>query len=293
MKHHIALVAISLALLSWVNLTTPVQASDSIPNHSFEDFDETTWQCDAKCTAGNAFDYQVYTNDLTRQPPDGIWYLYIFHEAGLYQNVTVPSDVDTLTFGYYNTEDDTGDAVYDGVFTITITDVATSEIYAQETFSDQADNWGEGSIAIPAAAQGQTVQLYVSNVSGFNRIDNFAFAASTDSFSTVKVRVFSSKNKAVKDATVYVKVNKEKVSLLNLKTNATVTKLITNKKGRAASFIILQALTANDSVKLCVKKNKVKECAAIAPAAGIETAYDFAFESTKVKANNRGEKLFP
>ncbi|MBI2415623.1 MAG: hypothetical protein HYV33_03115 [Candidatus Kerfeldbacteria bacterium] len=266
---------------------TPALASAAIPNHSFEDFDDTTWQCDEKCTAGNAFDYQVYTSDKTRQPPDGIRYLYIFHEAGLYQNVTVPSAVDTLSFGYYNTEDDTGDEVYDGVFTITLTDVDSGEVYAQQTFSDQADNWEDGSIGVPVTAQGKTVKLYISNVTGFNRIDNFVFAAATDSFATVKVRALSAKNKPVNDAKVYIKVNKEKVDLLNLKTNATVTKVTTNTKGRASSFIILQTLTDNDTVKLCVKKKTIEECTKIAPAAGVETSLDFSFSNKTVKALKR------
>lgn len=266
-----------------LGLSLPALASDAIPNHSFEEFVDTAWQCDDKCTNGDVSAYQVYTDDLTKQPPDGIWYLYIFHEAGIYQTVTVPSDVDTLTFGYYNTEDDTGDEVYDGVFTITLTDTVTGEIYAQETFSDQATNWGDGSIALPEAALGQTVQLYVSSVSGFNRIDNFVFAASTDSFATVKVRALSAKNKPVNDAKVYVKVNKTKVSLLNLKTNATVTKLTTNQKGRTAKFIILQELADDDTVKLCVKKKTIEECTQITPEAGVETVYDFTFDNKNVK----------
>ncbi len=284
MKKRSSLFALGLALLLGVHAVLPAHASDSIPNHSFEEFTDTAWQCDDQCTNGDVSGYQVYTNDLTKQPPVGIWYLYIFHEAGIYQTVTVPSAVDTLTFGYYNSEDDTGDAVYDGVFTVTVTDIVTSEVYAQETFSDQADNWGEGSIDIPAAAQGQAVQLYISNVTGFNRIDNFAFAAATDSFATLKVRALSSKNKPVNDAKVYVKVNKINVSLLNLKTNATVTRVTTNKKGRAPSFIILQALADDDTVKLCVKKKTIEECTKITPAAGVETEYDFSFDHKKVSS---------
>lgn len=275
MNNNVFIKVFILALGIALSAPHAARASGSIPNHSFEDFDDTTWQCDDQCTAGNAFAYYVSTTDKDKQPPDGDRYLYIFHEAGLYQNVTVPSNIDSLTFGYYNTEDDTGDAVYDGVFTITLTDVATGEMYTQETYSDQSDNWKDGSLAVPAAAQGQTVELHVSNVSGFNRIDNFVFAASTDTFATVQVRVLNAQAKPVQRATISIKHNGENISLLNLKTNKTVQAVTTNKKGRTPSFIILQELAEGESVKLCVKKNKVKDCVAVTPAAGVETAYDF------------------
>lgn len=259
-------------------------ASAAIPNHSFEKFDETTWQCDEKCTAGNAFDYQVSTSDLTHQPSDGIRYLYIFHEAGLYQNVSLPSDARSLTFGYYNTEDDTGDAVYDGVFTITLTDVDSGEVYAQETFSDQADNWGEALINLPASAQGKTAQLYITNVSGISRIDNFVFSDKTvsDLYPTVRLTVFSAKLKAIKGAKIFIKSGGEKIDLIYLTSNEVVKSVATNKKGRTPKFIITKQLAKDETVKLCVKKGAVQECLDVAPAAGVETNYDFAFENKKV-----------
>lgn len=259
-------------------------ASAAIPNHSFEKFDETTWQCDEKCTAGNAFDYQATTSDLNHQPPDGIRYLYIFHEVGLYQNVSVPSDARSLTFGYYNTEDDTGTAVYNGAFTITLTDVDNGEMYVEETFSDQADNWEDALINLPASAQGKTAQLYITNISGFNRIDNFVFSDETisDLYPTIRVRVLSAKLKKVKSAKVFIKSGGEKVDLINLTSNEIVKSVTTNKTGRTPKFIITKQLTEDETVKLCVKKNSIQECTAVAPAAGVETSYDFAFASKKV-----------
>lgn len=266
-------------------LSVPVFASANIPNHSFEDLDnEGAWECDSKCTAGDATMYFVFTNDLEKQPPDGIWYLYIFHEAGMYENVSIPSDTRTLTFGYYNTEDDTGDEIFDGVFTVTLTDVDTGEIYAQQTFSDQADNWENGVIDIPAAAQGKTAQLYVSNISGFNRIDDFEFTNRNASYAAAKVKVLSSTDKAVKDAKVYIKKNGSRVSLFNLNTNEIVKSVSTNKKGRAPHFEILRNLADGAKVQLCVKKNAIEECVKIQPEVGAETSYEFSFDNKKVTA---------
>ncbi len=274
-----------LSVFALAGVSLPVFASANIPNHSFENLEnEGAWECDSKCTAGDATMYFVFTSDEEKQPPDGIWYLYIFHEAGMYENVSIPSDTRTLTFGYYNTEDDTGDEVYDGVFTLTLTDVDTGEVYVQETFADQADNWASGFVNIPTAAQGKTAQLYISNVTGFNRIDDFEFTNRNQSYAAAKVRVLSSTDKAVKDAKVYIKKNGNKVSLFNLKTNEVVKSVSTNNKGRAPHFEILRNLADGAGVKLCAKKNSVEECVSIQPEVGAETSYDFSFESKKVTA---------
>lgn len=47
--------------------------------------------------------------------------------------------------------------------------------------------------------------------------------------------------------------------------------------------IILQELSDDDKVKLCVKKKTIEECSNITPAAGVETVYDFAFENKTVR----------
>lgn len=272
-------------IFGFASLMLPALASGNIPNHSFEDLDnEDAWVCDSNCTNGDAIAYFVFTSDLERQPPDGIWYLYIFHEAGLYEDVSIPADTRTLTFGYYNTEDDTGDEIYDGIFTLSLIDTVTQEVYVQETFSDQADNWGNGVIEIPAAAQGKTAQLYISNVTGFNRIDDFAFTNRNQNYAAAKVRVLSSKDKAVEDAKVYIKKNGNKVSLFNLKTNEIVKSVTTNSKGRAPHFEILRNLAEGASVQLCAKKNSIEECVKIQPEVGAETSYDFSFESKKITA---------
>lgn len=291
MKHVMFRITSSIAVLSLLVPVLPAHAVSDLPNGSFEEYDDT-WHCDDKCTAGNEYVYMVYTTDANNLPPDGIWYLYIFREAGLYQNLIVPTDAVSLSFYYYNTQDVSEVMNNDGVFTISLTDINTAEVYAQQTFSDQGTTWQAAAIDIPVAAQGQEAQLYISNGGGFTRLDYLQFIAASDlveeepveepSYPTVKLQVFNSKNKTVKDAQVFIKKNGARLPLLNLKTNKSVTSLTTNKKGKTAKFIIVEELEEGETVKLCVKKKKVKECAAIAPEGNVVTDYEFAFTSKKV-----------
>lgn len=291
MKHLTFRMIRLLALILFLSPLSPARAVSDVLNGSFEEYDDT-WHCDDQCTAGNEYVYMVYTTDEDNLPPDGIYYLYIFREAGLYQNLVVPSDAENLSFYYYNVADESEVMSNDGIFTISLTDINTSEVYAQQTFSDQGTTWQAASIDIPEASRGQEVQLYISNAGGFSRIDYLQFILTEDladdpdesTYPTVKLHVLSSKNKPVEDAEVFIKKDGEKLPLLNLKTNKSVTSMMTNKKGKTSKFIIVQELEEGEKVNLCIKKKKVKECAKVAPEAGVVTSYDFAFSSKKITA---------
>lgn len=259
----------------------PVSAAELLPDGSFENFDDT-WACDLNC--GNATDYII----LSENAVEGIWYAYLFHEAGIYQNLTIPADAATLHLWFDNQPDEAVPEA--GAFTVSLTDVATGEVYVTETFATASDTWIEGTLTIPTSAQGQTVQLLLSNATGFNRIDFLEFQTTADAitelqetYATVKLRVLSAQDQAVKGAKVFVKYNGERVDLLNLTTGNAALKVKTNAKGLTPQFIITETLAEGDSFKICARKKHVTECAAIQPETGVATSYDFSFTNKKVK----------
>lgn len=282
MRYIYSLGLMSMVVVLGLNTVSPAQAKEQLPDGSFEDLD-STWQCTDNCTL-NIFDYFLASANAV----EGIWYAYIFHDAEIYQDFSIPSDTSSISFWFDNQSDD--EVPEEGSFSLTLIDSTTGETYATEIFDEQADDWIEGSFTIPAAARGQNVRFTVSNLGGFNRLDFFEFMTADDelnklieSFATVRLRVFSAKGKAVKDAVIYIKQNGQKLDLINLKTGETVRKVTSNKKGRTPKFLISQNLDEGESVKVCVKKNKVTECAAISPSTGVQTDYQFTFESNKVK----------
>ena len=220
-KLFVYLVTCCLAL----GISIESQATEEVPNGSFEEIDEV-WECDDNCI--NPVTFYIVPGTAAK----GSYYAYIFHEAGLYQDLTIPNDVSSLSFQYDNQDD--GDET--GSFTVSLTDTTTNEVYVSETFAEQSDSWITGSLDIPSSAVGQTVRLLLSNVTGFNRIDALEFTTVT-----------------------------------------------TSKKGRAPKFTILRDLSDGKSVQLCVKKKSIRECTAITPTSGAETAYEFSFSNTQVK----------
>lgn len=269
-----------------LSTTTLTLAVDEVPDGSFENFDNT-WLCDDNCTLSDVY-YITYGPESAYA---GWYYAYIFHEAGLYQDLTVPSDATILRFQYQNSPED--EVSPDASFTVSLSDPASGDIYAAEIFTEQSDVWLEGSMAVPAAARGQSVRLALSNDTGFNSIDAMEFVSAADieeellaSYATVKLRVLSANATPVKNAKVFIKSNGKRVNLINLNTDNTVKKVTTNKKGKTPKFIIAKAVDDNKKVKLCVRKLKITECTNISPAAGAVTKYDFTFDSLKIQANN-------
>lgn len=145
--------------------------------------------------------------------------------------------------------------------------------------------------------------LSVTNASGYNRIDQFVFV-STESedveedevdaedggdevdeslYATIRLRIFSVKNKPVEKAVVFIRQKGKKLSLINLSTNKTVKKLTSNKKGRIPKFLITKELSEGEAVTLCVRKKKVKECADFSPETDVVTTLEFTFENKTVK----------
>lgn len=280
--------AIVTAMLLTLGLliSTPVWASELLQNGSFEIIDDNSWDCDDNCTGRDYIYYVVAGGDIAF---DGVNYLYLFHEAGIYQDVIIPNDAVALSLWYDNQPDD--EVPEDGSFTVSLLDPTTSEVYTSETFSEPADDiWLNASVAIPSSLQGQTVRVSLSNDTGFNRIDYTEFTTEADAieelqqnYATVKLHVLSAIGKAVKDAKVFVKKSSNKLDLIDLTTTATVKHVTTNKKGRTHQFMIARELSEGDTLKLCVKKKTVTECANISPETGVSTSFDFSFESKKVK----------
>lgn len=267
---------VSVTLIISLLFALPTQAIDDVADGSFEDFDDT-WQCDENCI-GPFTDYVVFSSYAV----EGVAYAYIFHDAGIYQDLVIPTNTAGISFWYDNQPDDL--IPEEGSFIVSLIDIDTSEIYAQETFAEQSDIWIEGSITVPDSAIGKNVRLQFSNTAGFNRIDALEFSTTPESlYASARAKVFSSIHKKVKHAEVFIKYNGDRVSLLNLKTNKTVQKVKTNKKGKSPKFMILKELGDSATVKLCVKKMKITECSKISPTTGAVTAYEFTFENTNVK----------
>lgn len=282
MKNAYSLGLLSMVVVLGLSTVSPAHARTQLSDGSFEDLDNT-WQCTDNCTL-NIFDYFLASANAV----DGVWYAYIFHDAEIYQDFSLSSDTSSISFWFDNQPDD--EVPEDGSFSLTLTDTVTGETYVTKTFNEQSDGWIEGSINVPAAAQGQSVRLTISNLSGFNRLDLFEFLTADDelnelieSRATIRLRVFSATGKAINDAVVYIKQNGERLDLINLKTSESVRKVTSNKKGRTPKFLINEVLDEGESVKVCVKKNKITECATISPSTGVQTDYEFTFESKKVK----------
>lgn len=270
----------TLLLMSFTMIlrTTPAYGTEEVPDGSFENFDDT-WECDANCLLP-VNDYFI----LSSEAVEGIAYAYIFHEAGIYQDLTIPSDATNLALWYDNQNDD----AEEGSFTISLHNIDTNEVYTQQLFDEQSDIWINRSMDIPAELQGQTVRLHIVNITGYNRIDLLQFRNRRDEieeedYATVKLRVFSHTNKPVKNAKMFIKQSGKRLSLFNENTEETVKSLQSNAKGRMPKFTILQEIAEGDSVKLCVKKKTVTECAAMSPEANATTSYDFTFTNRKVK----------
>lgn len=270
------LLYVSLLFSFSLAVLLPARAITDLTDGSFEDFDDT-WQCDENCI-GPVTDYIVFSSYAV----EGVAYAYIFHDAGIYQDFVVPTNTAGISFWYDNQPDDL--VPEEGSFTVSLIDIDTSEVYTQETFAEQSDIWIEGTINIPDRSVGKAVRLQFSNTAGFNRIDALEFSATPESlYASANAKVFSSSHKKVKHAEVFIKYNGNRVSLLNLKTNNTVQKVKTNKKGKSPKFMILKELGDSATVKLCVKKMTITECSKISPATGAVTTYEFTFENTNVK----------
>jgi hypothetical protein len=264
------------------SVAKPSWAAELLPDGSFEELDDS-WQCTDNCTI-NIFDYFLASADAV----EGVWYAYIFHDAEIYQDITIPSNATSISFWYDNQPD--AEVPEDGSFTLTLSDITSGEVYVSEVVTEQADDWSEGLLTIPAALRGQTIRFMISNTAGFNRLDYFNFWTADDeladlvaSYSTIRLRVLSAKGKAVEDANVYVKQNGERLDLVTLSDVTTRRQVATNKKGRTPKFLIAQSLEDNPAVKICIKKKKITECVSASPVVGVETNYDFTFTSKKVK----------
>lgn len=123
-------------------------ANQEVPNGSFEDLESTVWECDLNCTIP-VNEYFTYSSSIAA---DGWYYLYIFHDAGVYQTVTIPADAATLTFWFDNQPDDTVNE--EGVFILSLVNPSTNEIYVEQTVNQQSDSWLAGSVDIPASLLG-------------------------------------------------------------------------------------------------------------------------------------------
>lgn len=248
-----------------------------IPDGSFEIQDQT-WECDLNCI-NPVTDYFVASSLAV----EGLYYAYIFHQAGIYQTISVPSDVTTLTLWYDNQPD--GEET--GSFTVAWLDPDSQEIYSQQTFDAQSDIWIQGDMAIPEAVRGQTAIIYVSNVTGFNRIDLLEYATDGDAeeeidesaYATIKLKVVKDNGtgRPVNKVRVTVRRGTTKLQLRNLKNNTTVKKLTTNKKGKAPRFLVYEDITEDEELKLCVKKKQKKACANISPTIGKINTIIFGF----------------
>lgn len=278
---YVLAVCVGAALCTFIR---PAMATEAVPNGSFEDLEDTLWECDTNCTLPVNFYFALGGSTAS----DGYYYLYIFNEVGVYQDLTLPADALSLTFQYDNQP---GEAVdEEGAFTVWLLNPDSGEILTQQSYSEQSDTWLTGTLNIPVELQGQVVRAYITNDTGYNRIDALEFSTEADVEAThavVRLHVLSNQGKAVKDATVYVKKDGERLMLTDLNTNEEVTKVTTNKKGKTHKFEIVYDVTGGESMKLCVKKSGIKECASISPEANVETTYDFTFSSKKVTATGR------
>lgn len=280
--------ALLIAVLALFGQAKPTLAAEAITDGSFEDFlDPYPWQCTNLCTLAGADYYAIYDPSVAY---DGSYIGYIFHQAQLYQAVTIPSNATTISFVYQNQLAD--DGVTNGSFSVSLTDSTLTTVYATQSYASPADDvWLSGTLTIPGSLQGQTVNLLLANEAGYNRIDYLQFKTAADQlaelqqlYPTVKLHVLSASGNAVKNAVVFVKQHGVRLDLMNTTTLVTSTKLTTNKKGRTPKFMIAQTLAAGETVKVCAKKNTITECSTISPATGMDTSYDFSFASKKVTA---------
>lgn len=263
-----------LATICLSSIPSSVAATELIPDGSFENYDDT-WQCDLNCTLAGAVYYFVFGSAV-----DGISYAYLLHDAGVYQDVTIPAGARSLSLWYDNQPDDV--VPEDGSFAVYLLNPTTNEVYTQQLFTEQSDTWINGGIDIPATLAGQTVRLYISNITGFNRIDLLEFNTIADDianpeYATIKLRIMQADQTPVKGARIFIKQGGKKLPLINLKTNSVIKQLVSNKKGNVPRFVIMQALSSGDTLKLCVKKKAVKDCVEIAPEPGLQTNYEFSF----------------
>src|SRR3989338_4580902 len=65
--------------------------------------------------------------------------------------------------GSFENFDDTWECDLNCTVTVYLLNPSTNEVYTQETFTEQSDTWITGALDIPAALQGQTVRLYITN----------------------------------------------------------------------------------------------------------------------------------
>lgn len=263
--------------LLYLLVALPVQAAVDLPDGSFENFD-STWECDLNCTQ-TVLDYFIPSASAY----DGIVYAYLFHEAGIYQDVAVPADATGLSLWYDNQPDED----IAGTFVVALLDPTTNEVLTDATFDEQSDTWINNSLTIPSSVRGSTVRLYIYNLTGFNRIDYLQFTNLADAiiaadYASITLRVRSSAGKKVKNAKVYVKYGGKRIQLYSNRTGNVSNVLKTNRKGKVPTFTVMREL-GGATASLCVKKSRVTECVKVNPLANATTAYEFSFDSKKVK----------
>lgn len=252
-----------------------------LPNGSFEDLENTKWECDLNCTLP-VTDYLL----VGKNAYDKTNYAYLFHDAGIYQDVTIPKNTAALSVWFDNQSDD--EVPEKGTFTISFVNPKTDGVYATKFFDTQSDTWINETMIVPKGLVGKTVRVSISNKSGFNRIDFLEWKTTAEfyppeEYPTVVITVLSYQKKVVSDALVYIQKNRKRVDLLRAGTNTIVKSFKTDKNGKVPKFEILDKSSSKGKLQLCVEKQKVKECVVIKPENGKETSYDFAFSSGKVQ----------